>query len=235
MTEKVRILTYHRVGPPRGGRKFEPLTVPPNRFRRQLRLLEALGATFVSLDLVADWLEGKAGLPPRATVLTFDDGFDDLYRHAFPLLAERSVPAMIYVVPDRQDDGWRRDRSPGPLKLLSWPRIREMADAGLQFGSHSCTHARLTECDDARLHREVTASRKQIEDQLGSAVQHFCYPFGNLDDRVAGAAARAGYRTACTTARGAVSPGADPLRLPRLTVGKRMNLFRFFMRVTIRS
>ena len=235
MTEKVRILTYHRVAPPRGGRSYEPLTVPPQRFRRQLQLLDALGATFVSLDLVADWLEGKAELPPRATVLTFDDGFEDVHRYAFPLLAERAVPAMIYLVPERPDDGWRRDQSPEPEKLLSWPQIREMAEAGLQFGSHSCTHARLTECDDARLHREVTVSRKQIEDHLGGAVEHFCYPFGDVDDRVAEATARAGYRTACTTARGAATRSADPLRLPRLTVGKRMNLFRFLTRVTIRS
>jgi len=233
--KKVRILTYHRVGVPRGGRSYEALTVPPNRFKQQIALLRYMGYHLTDLDQVGAWLGDGRSLPARTTVLTFDDGFDDLYEYAFPLLAQAHTPAVVYLVSDLHEDGWRRRKSPNPLKLLGWPHIREMAEAGITFGSHTCTHARLTECSGQELRREVVDSRKAIADQLGSEVRHFCYPFGAYDDRVVAAVREAGYVTACTTVRGAVPHGADPLRLPRLTIGKRMGIVRFILRTTIRS
>ena len=80
-----------------------------------------------------------------------------------------------------------------------------------------------------------SAKLTRIEDELGTEVRHFCYPYGDFDDRVVAAVGEAGYTTAVTTRRGAVRSGADPLRLPRLTVGKRMGIVRFLVRVTVRS
>jgi peptidoglycan/xylan/chitin deacetylase (PgdA/CDA1 family) len=235
LAAKVRILTYHRVGVPRGGAGHEALTVRPERFRRQVRALRWLGGTFTDLDAAGAWLRGGSHPGRRATVLTFDDGYDDLYAYAFPVLREAGIPAVVYLVSDRARDDWRRDASPEPLALLDWPRIREMAAAGIRFGSHTRTHARLPECTDTQLADEVGNSRKVLEDKLGSPVEHFCYPYGACDDRVVDAVRQAGYRTATTTERGAALSGADPLRLPRLTVGKRMNLARFLLRMTLRS
>jgi len=235
VSARLRILTYHRVGIPRGGRRWEPLTVPPRRFARQLRLLHALGFRLQGLDAVADWLRGGSSIPPHPAVLTFDDGFADLYEHAFPLLAQHRAQAVVYLVTDRRDDAWRRTESPERLPLLDARQVREMAAAGITFGSHSRTHPRLTTCTDSELRDEVTNSRKRLEDLLGAEVRHFCYPHGDFDDRVVDAVAEAGYATACTTRRGTVRPGADPLRLPRLTIGKRMGLLRFLARVTFRS
>ena len=233
--EKVRVLTYHRIGAPRGGKSYEALTIPPQRFRRQLAVMRWLGRNFVGLDEVAAWLGNGPAMPPRATVVAFDDGFGGLYEHAFKPLVESGIPAVVYLLSDLREDAWRRAKSPQPLKLLDWPRIKEMADAGIVFGSHTRTHARLTECAPEDLRSEVVDSKKIIEDRLGREVRHFCYPFGAFDDRVVGAVGEAGYATACTTRRGTILHGADPLRLPRLTIGKRMGLLRFLLRITIRS
>jgi len=72
------------------------------------------------------WLRDGDDLPFRYTVLTFDDGFDDLYEHAFPLLEKAGVPAVIYLVSDCTEDKWQRQSSQAPLRLLNWSRIREM-------------------------------------------------------------------------------------------------------------
>jgi peptidoglycan/xylan/chitin deacetylase (PgdA/CDA1 family) len=235
LAEKVRILTYHRVGVPRSGLPYEALTVRADRFRCQMKTLRRLGCTVVDMDAVAGWLDGGNLPGKRATVITFDDGYDDLYEHALPAMQAADVTGLIYLVSDRRNDDWRREKSPDPLALLDWPRIREMAEAGIRFGCHTRTHARLTECSDEQLKDEIGNSKKILEDKLGCAVEHFCYPFGAYNDRVVDAVAEAGYATATTTERGAALRGAHPLRLPRLTIGKRMNLGRFLWRVMVRS
>lgn len=235
MDGKVRILTYHRVGVPRGGCRYEKRTVRVDRFRRQVRWLRALGYEFVGMDGVHSWLCEGGSIASRPVVLTFDDGYADLREHVFPLATDARIPMVVYLVTDLQADTWRSGTDGGPLDLLSWDQVREMAKVGVVFGSHTRTHPRLTQCGEEALREEMVGSKKRIEDEVGAEVRHFCYPYGDVDDRVAQAAGEAGYATAVTTRRGTVVAGADPLRLPRLTVGKRMGIVRFLMRVTVRG
>lgn len=231
--DKVRILTYHRVGVPRTGR-YERLTVPPGRFARQVGVMRLLGYEFCGLDGVAGWLSGQRERIGRPVVLTFDDAYADLYDHAFPLLLHRQIPAVVFLVARRQADVWVDRGQEGPLELMEWRQVQEMAEAGIVFGSHTLTHPRLTRCGAGELRAEVADSKKSIEDRLGRPVTHFCYPYGECDERVVDAVREAGYLTACTTQKGAVRPGADPLRLPRLAVGKRMGMRRFLLRLMVR-
>ncbi len=230
---KVRILTYHRIGIPRSGRT-ERLTVPPARFARQIGLMRLMRTRFGNLDETAAWLRGERQPAGRPVVLTFDDGYADLCETAMPLLIERGIPALVYVVAHGRQDAWMDWGAPGPLALMDWNQIRDLARCGIEFGSHSCTHADLTQLAPGDLAAEVGDSKKAIEDQLGRAVRHFCYPYGAHDQRVVAAVRQAGYLTACTTRRGALRADADPFRLPRLTVGKRMNLTRFWLRLNVR-
>ena len=197
-------------------------------------MMRLLGLEFCSLDDVAAWLGDRERRPGKPTALTFDDGYADVYHHAFPLLAEHRIPAVMFVVAQRRFADWAEDEGREPLALADWGQMREMAAAGMTFGSHTLTHAHLTRCDDAQLAAETADSKKLIEDTLGMEIRHFSYPYGGVDERVVEAVRKAGYRTACTTVKKAVRPGADLLRLPRLTVGKRMGAFRFLLRVMVR-
>jgi peptidoglycan/xylan/chitin deacetylase (PgdA/CDA1 family) len=229
---KFRILTYHRIAVPRSG-SFEALTVPPQRFARQLKILQLLRYEFLSLDDLCLWFAGEQKMAKRPVVITFDDGYGDIYEHAFALLHAGRLPAVVFLVADRKADSWREREGKGPLQLLSWSQIKFMSEAGIVFGSHSLTHARLTRCNEVQLRAEVIDSKKMIEDQIGRSVKHFCYPYGNFDQRVQHTVQEAGYETACTTERGAVLPGTDPWRLPRLAVGKRMGSNRFLLRLVL--
>ena len=229
---RLRILTYHRVGSPRQA-GYEKLTVPPERFARQLAWLRRLGYTLCGLDEAPAYVAGQPCELRRPVVLTFDDGFAELYDHVLPLLVDRRAPAVIYVVSDGGRADWTDWRGLEPPLLLSRSQLREMADVGVTLGSHTRTHARLTHCSPGQLADEVAGSKKIIEDAVGREVRHFCYPYGRLNDAVVEAVRAAGYHTACTTARGSARPGADVLRLPRLTVGKRMGLLRFLRRVVL--
>ena len=231
--DKFRILAYHRIGIPRQGR-YERLTVPPGRFRRQLGALRLLHCEFTALDAVPAWLDKSANPLRRPVILSFDDGYRDLFEHAFPLLQKRRIPATVFLVARRDTNRWVRREGVRPFGLLSWSQVKTMADAGIDFGSHSLTHPWLTDCSDAELKAEVVDSKKIIEDHIGREVRHFCYPYGRFDRRVEAVVRNAGYVSACTTQKGAVDRDASPWRLPRLSVGKRMGLCRFLTRVMFR-
>jgi len=231
--DKLRILAYHRIGMPGAGR-HERLTVSPRRFHRHLRLLRRLGFEFVSLGDVCSWLQPAANPMRRPVAITFDDGYQDLFEHAFPFLQRQGIPAIIFLVAGRDTNSWMPPDRMRVLELLSWTQVKTMSAAGIDFGSHSLTHTQLTACSNAQLQAEVADSKKRIEDHIGRAVRHFCYPYGRYDQRVEEAVRTAGYESACTTRKGAVLRGTSPWRLPRLSVGKRMGLYRFFSRVMLR-
>lgn len=231
--DKFRILTYHRIGFPRNGR-YEKLTVRAEKFAGQLHTLRLMRYDLSGLDDVCSWLKGSGKHVRRPVVITFDDGYRDLFEYAFPLLVKYQVPAVVFLVAERNINSWVNRADKGPLKLLSWSQVKVMSDAGIVFGSHSLAHFQLTRCNNTRLQAEVVDSKKIIEDHIGREVKHFCYPFGNHDQRVEDAVRGAGYDSACTTDKGAVLPGANPWRLPRLTVGKRMGLDRFLLRLMFR-
>ena len=231
--DSVRILTYHRVGVPRGART-ERLTVQPRRFAQQLRLLRLLRFGFSDLDETLAWLEGRKARIGRRVVLSFDDGYAELCEHAIPELVARGASAVIYLVANRTTDSWVDWGDKGPLRLLEWPQVRELAAAGVRFGSHTLTHPNLVRASDAELRAELADSKKLIEDRIGEEVRHFCYPHGAHDERVVNAVSEAGYATACTTRRGTVGVSTAPLRLPRLTVGKNMGARRFLTRLLLR-
>ena len=99
--------------------------------------------------------------------------------------------------------------------LMTWDQLGALAEAGHEIGSHSLTHALLPQCDDDALTREVSESRRLLEDRLGLDVVSFCYPNGDCDARTADAVAAAGYRWGVTTVWGTNPPGAERLRLAR--------------------
>jgi peptidoglycan/xylan/chitin deacetylase (PgdA/CDA1 family) len=99
--------------------------------------------------------------------------------------------------------------------IMGWDHLRSLVRGGHEVGSHSISHAILTQVDDAQLEHEVRGSRDRLRAELGAPCESFCYPNGNCDDRVAEAVRRAGYLRAVTTAWGTNAAGADPFRLRR--------------------
>jgi peptidoglycan/xylan/chitin deacetylase (PgdA/CDA1 family) len=108
------------------------------------------------------------------------------------------------------------ERPPAEYGAINWRQAREMADAGVEIGSHTLTHPILTGLGDARLREEVAQSRDRIQNALGRKVETFCYPNGDYDLRTQREVARAGYRLAVTTDVGLNNGRNDPLALRRI-------------------
>ena len=99
--------------------------------------------------------------------------------------------------------------------MMTWRQLRELAERGHEIGCHSYTHPILVHCDDQQLEREIVASRRRLEEELGVEVRSFCYPNGDHDSRVVSAVRRGGYELAVTTRWGSNGPTAEAFSLRR--------------------
>lgn len=186
-------------------------------FRRQVEALARAGRrTLGSTDLAA-----RLARPGDASdlVLTFDDAYTGLEAHAFPVLADLGMQALVFVITEfvGRDNTWDLRPFGASFPHLDWDTLAIWQARGvIEVHSHAATHPRLTWLDDARAADELARSRRAITERLGRAPAVICYPFGAADERVARLARAAGYTIGMVGANAAV-PG-DPLRLGRLMV-----------------
>jgi peptidoglycan/xylan/chitin deacetylase (PgdA/CDA1 family) len=228
----ILVLCYHAVSP----RWESGLSVTPARLEAQLRfLLERgyRGATF----------HDAVTAPPAAktVAVTFDDGFRSVFEHGFDVLSRLGLPGTIFVVTEFVGgsapmvwpgiDEWLR-RADEELAPVSWKQLEQLAEAGWEIGSHTCTHPFLTRCDDASLEHELRVSRAACEEHLGRPCTTLAYPYGDADTRVADAADAAGYAAACTLPDRLGGP--DLLLWPRVGVWHEDTDARFRIKVSPR-
>ncbi|HYB43685.1 MAG TPA: polysaccharide deacetylase family protein [Candidatus Methylomirabilis sp.] len=215
------VLCYHKIDT-----RFELgfTQVEPRVFRRQVEALARAGYRTLGTDELRERLASPAGSggggwggAAREVVVTFDDGYAGLARHAFPVLADHGFRALVFVISDfvgRENSwdvqyGWRR------FTHLDWDELAAWQERGIEVHSHGATHARLTWLSDAQAAEELERSREAIGRRLGRVPCAVSYPFGSADARVRALAARAGY------ALGFAGPGrrdVEALAVPRRPV-----------------
>jgi peptidoglycan/xylan/chitin deacetylase (PgdA/CDA1 family) len=202
------VLIYHRVG----GRSPDERDLDVESFARQLDVLR--GSDVVSLDEALLRLDRREDRP--SVVLTFDDGFADVYENAWPLLRDRQMPFTLYLATAYVGGvmHWDGSGAKAPGAALTWSQIQEMAGSGLcTVGNHTHTHARpeLLTAD------ELDRCSDEIERHVGSAPRHFAYTWG-VPVPDAEPQLRERFATAATGQLGRNLPGIDPLRLRRVPV-----------------
>ena len=214
----VPILMYHQVSAhcPEGYRKY---VVTPDAFARQMHWLRAMGFTAVTMDALRAARTGGPGVPRRAVVITFDDGYRDALRHAREVLGSLRWPATCYLVAGLvgRTSAWLTERGLS-LPLAGWAEVRVLSTFGFEIGAHSLTHRRLAEVDEAACRHELQASRAVLEAALGQPVVHLAYPYGSTSAEVRRLAASAGYETACSVEPGVSDPAEDLLALRRVPI-----------------
>ncbi len=214
----VPILMYHNIGEPPDGAKLRGLYVRTGAFGRQMGLLKLLGYQGVSMSEAMPYLRGeKSG---KVAAITFDDGYVDTLEHALPVLNTFGFTATCYFVSGRM--GSHNDWDAAALNvtkpLMSAVQMKAWNAAGMEVGSHTQNHPRLTQCSDEALLHELIGSKRDLEEMSGAQVTQFCYPYGDVDGRVAAAAINAGYVAATTVYRGRARAGDDLMMLKRVLV-----------------
>jgi len=180
-TKGMPVLMYHKIGVPQKDSKLKKLWVSTKTFEKQLDWLLVRGYTTITLDDLAAYVRGGAALPIKPVLITFDDGYKNNYTEVFPLLKARNAKANIFVVAGYvgKADDWHNPQDESWHSLLTWEQLREMQDSGLVgIGSHTMTHACLTELEPERVSWQLRESKKRLEDGLGREVHSIAYPFG---------------------------------------------------------
>lgn len=275
------ILIYHRVAEPR---PFTLEAVAPQAFQRQMRYL-ARHFQILPLADIVERVRTGAPIPPRSLAITFDDGYEDNYTHAFPVLRALGLPATIFLTTgwiDTDEIPWfdrvlhafgrstaesialpgETGRVPlgegasrqalairalyalmripdterrtaqesliaelvpgdkGPIKaMLQWTQIREMASAGMTFGAHTVTHPILSRLSEGEARRELSDSKRRIEEETQSPVSLLAYPVGRAMDyspEVLRITQELGFTAAVTTTSGVNVRGDDLFLLRRV-------------------
>jgi peptidoglycan/xylan/chitin deacetylase (PgdA/CDA1 family) len=218
----IPILLYHRIGDPPRGARVAGQYVSAALFRRHLSYLRRRGYETVSLIAIA---ERRCSLPARPVAITFDDGYRCLHEEALPALSEHGFSATVFLVAGAAGgtNTWEQAVGDVAEPLLGLSEMREMKEAGVEFGSHTLTHPHLTALPADVTAREIADSKARIEDLLGAPCRSFAYPYGDWNSAVRDLVAEAGYEVACTTQRAAARRTDDPLALPRINI-RRYNI-----------
>jgi len=198
------VLMYHRIVPVLPEHDPFGNCISAATFERHLRWLARRGFVSTPLAALANSCdhdrEGRRVALRRSVAITFDDGYQDNYLHAWPLLKRYGFTATIFLVSDAigGDNSFDATYASERVPMLTVDQIRQLQAQQIEFGSHTCSHpASLTQLLDAQLHDELVRSRSQLESLLDAPVEHFSYPHSQLDARVEAAVERAGYRLAC--------------------------------------
>ena len=220
----VPVLMYHAISDA-PARATRTLSVSPQAFAEQLQFLADGGFTpLTTAGLGALWRAGRP-VPERAVLITFDDGYEGVHRHALPLLTEHGFAASLFV-----SSGWL----PGPHHaggeldtMLSWDQVRELAAAGVEIGGHSHTHPQLDQLPDRELKFEIGRCRDLLAQETGEEPVSFAYPFGYSSRRVREAVRNGGFQQSLAVNNALAGTWQSPYALTRLTVRRGTGIEEF--------
>jgi peptidoglycan/xylan/chitin deacetylase (PgdA/CDA1 family) len=219
------VLMYHYIRTvvnPGGDPLGFSLSVTPQDFETQISYLQQNGYNSITPDQLFQALAGKALLPARAVLLTFDDGYEDFYTTAFPILKKYNFKATVFVVPGfvGEPDG----------RYLTWQQVKELDASGLiTVGAHTMHHVNLVTHPDAPA--EISQSKEVLESFLKKSVTAFAYPGGTYDEHVINLVAESGYDLAFTTRFGIWHDLSQRLALSRVRISGGLTMEKFVERL----
>lgn len=232
----VAILMYHKIGLAPQNSKLSNLWVSQEKFDRQLQYLKEHNIPVITFADYYQMLREKK-VPEKAAIITFDDGYQDNYTEAFPILKKYGFKAMFFLVSDTIGiiNKWHNPATEPHQKMLSPEQIKEMQDAGMEFGSHTLSHLNLNELSIENADIQISKSKIVLEKALGKPVDIFAYPYGAgaYNPAIKQLVKPAGYKLAVGIKQTINSIGQeDYFALKRITVRGDENMFDFYLQLT---
>jgi len=228
----VPILMYHQIDqPPARGAYLRGATVHPRRFANQMLLLKRLGYQGLSLRDALPYIRGEQ--QGKVFVLTFDDGYKNVFDYARPILNTLGFTATNFIVSGLIGgmNEWMFAKGSLPAQLMDQDEILQWHEQGHEIGSHTVDHCYLSELSAQEQLQQVSQSKADLEDLLGDTVSSFCYPYGDLDERAIFAVRQAGYRCAVATHKGLALDEDNLYALPRISIIRSNHIVRFYQKV----
>lgn len=206
---KVPILLYHHIKSLDSANSAS-LTVDTNTFDAQMQYLINQGYHTISIDELVQALINKQALPPKSIAITIDDGYDDFYLNAYPILYKYQLKANLMIATGLL----------GNAGYLSWDDLKRMIDTGYIFAyDHTWSHASLTALADEKIRYEILTGKQQLEERLGRVVNIFSYPYGSQNQKVIDILKQNGFIAALSTIPGFTQCDSLLMSLSRNRVG----------------
>jgi len=217
----VAILMYHSID---NNDVF--FTVKPEDFAKQMKCLKEKNYQVISLTKLVEFLESGEELPQKTAILTFDDGFQDNYTNAYPILKKYNFPATIFLATGLI--GQEVITSQGSLSLLNWLQIGEMHQSDLiDFEPHTVNHLKLDQIDLIKAETEIKESKRIIEERLNKKCYFFAYPRGCYNQQIIEILKNNGFKAARTVETGKIKKGDNPFKLKRISVNSTTSFIQF--------
>lgn len=176
------VLCYHKVGLPPRGSQLGELWVSPGKFRAQVKYLLDNGFSTLLFSDLKKIHDSGAQLPAKAVLITFDDGYENNYLYAWPILRELGAKANIFVVFDTMGkvNLWHDPAAEAWVNMAAPGQLKEMQDSGvIEYGSHTMSHPRLSGLKPGDAAWEIAESKRQLEAVFGREICAFAYPYGD--------------------------------------------------------
>jgi len=216
-TESVPILYYHSIATEKGN----PVRMPADQFDEQMSYLKSNGFTCISLEQLYDSGYLRSKFPSKPIVITLDDGYDDNYTTAYPILKKYGFTASVFMISSYINGD----------KFMSLAQLKELSNSGWEIEDHTVNHVSLTTVDSNTVINEITKSKEDLEKEIGKPVDFIAYPDGTYNDNIMNLTRNAGYKIAVTTERGYANDSTDPMRIHRVYCYANMGITEFSKRV----
>lgn len=214
--QEISALCYHSISDGR-------LSISPEDFKKQMEFLKNNHYYIATLDEITGFIKGEKKLPRKTVVLTFDDGYEDNFTNAFPILKKYSFPATFFPVSDFENARHNMEAD-DYLKPLLAEQTREMENSDLMsFQFHSKTHKLLDKISDGELSEEIKNKGNFL---------YFAYPGGHYSKEVIEAVKKADYKAAFSIKPGLIKKGDDLFLIKRNVIWEDMPFWQFKLRLT---
>jgi peptidoglycan/xylan/chitin deacetylase (PgdA/CDA1 family) len=218
----VSILMYHSISnKAESGHPYYRTVTSPVIFAKHMEYLAMNGYSIISVADAVNRMNAPHDVAERAVAITFDDGYQDFYTDAFPILSKFGFTATVYL-PTAYISA--SPKAFNGVRCLTWNQVRELRGHGIEFGSHTVSHVQLRSIQAAAIDHEVSTSKRIIEQMLGKTVTSFAYPYAfpemdrGFTARLRDILMHAGYENGVSTSIGTISKRDDRFFLKRLPI-----------------
>jgi peptidoglycan/xylan/chitin deacetylase (PgdA/CDA1 family) len=172
-TYRIPILMYHSVSEKNDDDRpaYYRQNTHPEIFDKHMKLLVNNGYTTIDLSHLINSSMDLTECKKKYVILTFDDGFENFYSYAYPILQKYGLTATVFIITSKVGKEFKGRR------CMNWQQIRELRKLKITFGSHTVTHPELYSLTDSEIEAELSVSKTTLESNLGCNIEHFAYPY----------------------------------------------------------
>lgn len=168
---QIPIFVYHDIVEDESKIEYDYMQTPADTFEKQITSLMKLGYKPISYEDLVAYKNGEKAIPKWSFLITFDDGYEGVYKYAFEVAKKYNVPMASFEITD----------TIGSSGYYDWNQAREMHESGLMsIYLHGYTHVKYDEKTPEELLLDTNMAYENLQNELGSKdiLKVFTFPYG---------------------------------------------------------